>query len=176
MTLREPASSRLSVAIVAGEAAGDALGAGLRDAIRERAPGAEFFGIAGARMRALGCEPWHDAEALSVMDLADVLRQLPRLLRLRRSLIARIEQRRPHVFVGIDSPDFNLPVAAALKSAGIPTVQYVSPQVWAWRQSRVARIRSAVDLVLCVLPFETDFYARHGVRAVFVRAPLGRRR
>jgi lipid-A-disaccharide synthase len=172
MTLREPAGSRLSVAIVAGEASGDALGAGLMDAIRERAPGAEFFGIAGARMRALGCEPWHDAEALSVMDLADVLRQLPRLLRLRRSLIARIEQRRPHVFVGIDSPDFNLPVAAALKSAGIPTVQYVSPQVWAWRQSRVARIRSAVDLVLCVLPFETDFYARHGVRAVFVGHPL----
>jgi lipid-A-disaccharide synthase len=168
----ESAGLSLRVAIVAGEASGDALGAGLIDALRERAPGTQFFGIAGERMRALGCEPWHDAEELSVMDLADVLKQLPRLLRLRRNLIARIEQRRPHVFIGIDSPDFNLPVAKALKSAGIPTVQYVSPQVWAWRQSRVARIRAAVDLVLCVLPFETDFYARHGVRSVFVGHPL----
>jgi lipid-A-disaccharide synthase len=172
MTTGDPSARSLRVAIVAGEASGDALGAGLIEALRRRAPGTEFFGIAGDRMRAAGCEAWHGAEELSVMGLAEVLQHLPRLLRLRRGLIERIERQRPDVFIGIDSPDFNLPVAAALKRAGIPTVQYVSPQVWAWRQSRVTGIRRAVDLVLCVLPFEADFYAEHGVRAQFVGHPL----
>jgi lipid-A-disaccharide synthase len=123
-------------------------------------------------MRTAGCEPWHGAEELSVMGLAEVLPHLRRLLKLRRGLIERLKRERPHVFVGIDSPDFNLQVAAALKATGIPTVQYVSPQVWANRQWRVAGIRASVDLVLCVLPFEADFYARHGVRAQFVGHPL----
>ena len=162
----------LRVAIAAGEISGDALGAGLIAAMRQAHPGARFFGIAGERMRAAGCEPWHGAEELSVMGLAEVLKHLPRLLKLRRRLIERILREQPHVFIGIDSPDFNLAVAAALKTAGVATVQYVSPQVWAWRQSRVADIRAAIDLVLCVLPFETDFYKQHGVRAVFVGHPL----
>jgi lipid-A-disaccharide synthase len=142
------------------------------DAIRAGAPQARFFGIGGARMRAAGCEAWHGAEELSVMGLAEVLPHLRRLLRLRRGLIERLLRERPDVFVGIDSPDFNLPVAAALKAAHIPTVQYVSPQVWATRQSRVIGIRKSVDLVLCVLPFEPGFYAEHRVRAEFVGHPL----
>ena len=106
------------------------------------------------------------------MGFAEVLPHLPRLLRMRADLIARIKASGADAFVGIDSPDFNLPAARTLKAAGIATVQYVSPQVWAWRQSRVKRIRAAVDLVLCVLPFETDFYAAHGVRAKFIGHPL----
>jgi lipid-A-disaccharide synthase len=162
----------MRIAIAAGEASGDALGAGLIEAIAGRVPGARFVGIAGPRMRAAGCEAWYRSEALSVMGLAEVLRHLPRLLKLRREFAGRLLADPPDVFVGIDSPDFNLPLAARLKAAGIRTVQYVSPQVWAWRQSRVASIANAVDGVLCVLPFEADFYAEHGVEAKFVGHPL----
>ena len=162
----------LRVALVAGEASGDNLGAGLIEALRAREADAEFFGVAGPRMIAAGCAPWYRAEELSVMGFAEVLPHLPRLLRMRADLIARIRASGADVFVGIDSPDFNLPAARALKAAGIASVQYVSPQVWAWRQSRVKRIRAAVDLVLCVLPFETDFYAAHGVHAKFIGHPL----
>jgi len=162
----------LNVALVAGEASGDALGAGLIRALEARAPGSRYFGIAGPKMVAAGCEAWHGTDELSVMGFAEVLRDLPRLLRLRRRLIRRFRDARPDVFVGIDSPDFNLPIAAALKPAGIAAVQYVSPQVWAWRQSRVHGIRRSTDLVLCVLPFEKEFYDKHGVNAVFVGHPL----
>src|SRR5690606_37970789 len=123
-------------------------------------------------MVAAGCEAWYRAEELSVMGLAEVLQHLPRLLKLRRDLIRRLKARRPAVFIGIDSPDFNIPALAALRSAGVPTVQYVSPQIWAWRQSRVRTVRAAADLVLCVLPFETGFYGEHGVNARFVGHPL----
>jgi lipid-A-disaccharide synthase len=122
-----------------------------------------------------GCEAWYPAEALAVMGLAEILRHLPRLLRLRRDLRERLAGAAPDVFIGIDSPEFNLRIAADLKRRGIPTVQYVSPQVWAWRQGRVRTIGNAVDLVLCVLPFETGFYAAHSVRAVFVGHPLADR-
>jgi lipid-A-disaccharide synthase len=164
--------SQLRIALAAAEASGDTLGAGLIEAIREQAPDATFFGVAGPKMIAAGCEPWYRVEEISVMGFAEVLPHLPRLLRLRRELIRRIRDAPADVFVGIDSPDFNLPAAATLKSAGIPTVQYVSPQVWAWRQSRVKTIRKAVDLVLCVLPFETRFYEEHGVNAKFIGHPL----
>lgn len=162
----------LRIAIVAGEASGDLLGAGLIQALERQRPGSRYFGIAGPAMAAAGCEPWHRTEELSVMGLAEVLAHLPRLLRLRRKLIGRFVAARPDVFIGIDSPDFNLPIAAQLKRVAVSTVQYVSPQVWAWRQSRVAGIRRAVDLVMCVLPFETSFYDSHGVNAVFVGHPL----
>ncbi|MEE9570567.1 MAG: lipid-A-disaccharide synthase [Gammaproteobacteria bacterium] len=162
----------LRVAVAAGEASGDALGTGLIEAIRKLSPQAEFFGIAGPGMRGAGCKPWYRTEELSVMGLAEVLRHLPRLLRLRRQFIERLRAARPDVFIGIDSPDFNLPVEAALKKSGVPTVQYVSPQVWAWRQSRAAGIRDSTDLVLCVLPFEAEFYKTHGVNSVFVGHPL----
>lgn len=167
-----PTSATLKVALSAGEASGDNLGAGLIGALGERRPEARFVGIAGERMREAGCEPFARSEELSVMGLAEVLPHLPRLLRLRRRFIEHTIALEPDVFVGIDSSDFNLPIGTALRGAGIPTVQYVSPQVWAWRPERVAKIRAATELVLCLLPFETDFYAEHGVNAQFVGHPL----
>jgi len=169
------AGSQPSFGLVAGEASGDNLGGPLIEALAARAPGSRFFGVAGPRMAAAGCEAWYPAEALAVMGLAEIVRHLPRLLRLRRDVRRRFAAAAPDVFVGIDSPEFNLRVAADLRRIGIPTVQYVSPQVWAWRQGRVRTIGASVDLVLCVLPFETDFYAAHDVRAVFVGHPLADR-
>jgi lipid-A-disaccharide synthase len=160
------------MALVAGEASGDLLGAALMEALRERRPELRFFGVAGPRMRAAGCEALAGTEELSVMGVTEILRHLPRLLRLRRRLRAGILARHPEAFVGIDAPEFNLGLAAWLKRRGLRTVQYVSPQVWAWRQGRVRHIGAAVDLVLCLLPFEVDFYARHAVRARFVGHPL----
>jgi lipid-A-disaccharide synthase len=162
----------LRVGIVAGEHSGDTLGAALIDALRARVPHAEFFGVAGPKMQAAGCERWASSEELGVMGLAEVLSHLPRLLRLRAALLARLRAARPDVFVGIDSPEFNLRLARGLKTAGIRTVQYVSPQVWAWRRGRVRTIGTACDLVLCLLPFETQFYEAHGVRSEFVGHPL----
>jgi lipid-A-disaccharide synthase len=162
----------LRVALVAGEASGDTLGAGLIEALRALVPDAEFVGMAGPKMIAAGCEPWYRAEEIAVMGFFEVLPHLRRILALRRELVERIEKSDVDVFVGIDAQDFNRPAEAALRRAGLKTVQYVSPQVWAWRQSRAATIRDAVDLVLCVLPFEPKFYARHGVNAKFVGHPL----
>ena len=164
--------SALAIGVVAGEHSGDTLGAALITALRERVPGVRCFGVAGPKMIAAGCEAWAGAEELAVMGLAEVVQHLPRLLRLRRSLLRRFAAARPAVFVGIDSPEFNLPLARALRQRGVRTVQYVSPQVWAWRQGRVRTIGTSCDLVLCLLPFETDFYARHGVAAEFVGHPL----
>ena len=161
--------------LVAGEASGDNLGGPLIEALAERAPNSRFFGIAGPRMAEAGCEAWFSADELAVMGLAEIVRHLPRLLRLRRDLLQRFAATAPDAYVGIDSPEFNLRVAATLKRRGIPTVQYVSPQVWAWRQGRVRTIGQSVDLVLCVLPFEPAFYAAHSVRAVFVGHPLADR-
>jgi lipid-A-disaccharide synthase len=162
----------LRVGLVAGETSGDTLGAALITAIRARVPDVQFFGMAGPKMVALGCEAWASSDDLGVMGLVEVLTHLPRLLRLRRMLIDRFLQARPDVVVGIDVPDFNLGLEKKLKRAGLRTVQYVSPQVWAWRQGRVKTIGHSTDLVLCLLPFETEFYARHGVRAEFVGHPL----
>ncbi|HEX4618333.1 MAG TPA: lipid-A-disaccharide synthase, partial [Steroidobacteraceae bacterium] len=162
----------LRVGIVAGEHSGDQLGAALIAALRERVPALECFGVAGPRMIAAGCEAWASSESLAVMGLAEVLRHLPRLLRLRGELVARFTAARPDVFVGIDSPEFNLALARRLKRAGIRCVQYVSPQVWAWRQGRVRTIARDSDLVLCLLPFESEYYAQHAVRAEFVGHPL----
>jgi lipid-A-disaccharide synthase len=162
----------LRVGIVAGEHSGDTLGAALIGALRARVPQAQFFGVAGPKMLAAGCERWASSEELAVMGLAEVLTHLPRLLRLRGALLERFRAARPDVFIGIDAPEFNLRVARGLKARGIRTVQYVSPQVWAWRQGRVRTIGSACDLVLCLLPFETQFYEAHGVHAEFVGHPL----
>lgn len=164
--------SALRIGIVAGESSGDQLGAALIAALREREPGIECFGVAGPRMAAAGCEAWASADELAVMGLTEVVRHLPRLVRLRRTLLERFRAAAPDVFVGVDAPEFNLGLAARLKAAGLATVQYVSPQVWAWRQGRVRTIGAACDLVLCLLPFETRFYTEHGVRAEFVGHPL----
>jgi lipid-A-disaccharide synthase len=166
------AQGPLRIAIVAGELSGDNLGAAFIRSVRARRPDARFFGIAGPRMQAAGCECWEPSESLAVMGLFEVLSHLPRLLRLRRELRRRLLAARPDVFVGVDAPEFNLNLAPALHAAGIPTVQYVSPQVWAWRQGRVARMARFLDLVLCLLPFEKRFYDEHGLAAEFVGHPL----
>jgi lipid-A-disaccharide synthase len=165
-----PASVRIG--LVAGEASGDTLGAHLIEALRERVPGVHCFGVAGPKMQAAGCEVWEPAESLAVMGLFEILRDLPRLLRLRARIRRRFLEAKPDVFVGIDAPEFNLGLARSLHAAGIPTVQYVSPQVWAWRQRRVRSMHESVDLVLCLLPFEKRFYDDQGLRAEFVGHPL----
>jgi lipid-A-disaccharide synthase len=162
----------LRVGLVAGEASGDTLGADLIHAMRRHAPDTEFFGIAGPKMAAAGCETWEPAESLAVMGLFEIVLDLPRLVRLHARIRAEFLAVRPDVFVGIDAPEFNLRLARDLRAAGIPTVQYVSPQVWAWRQSRARSIHQSVDLVLCLLPFEKRFYDEHGMRAEFVGHPL----
>jgi lipid-A-disaccharide synthase len=161
----------LRVGLVAGESSGDLLGAGLIAAVRSKVPDARFEGVAGPQMEAAGCEKWADADTLSVMGLVEPLRHLPELLRLRRSLVARWRRSPPDVFVGIDSPDFNLGLEKSLKSAGIPTVHYVSPTIWAWRAGRIRKIRKAADCVLCLLPFEPALYEKHGMNAEFVGHP-----
>src|SRR6202795_3961426 len=165
-------SAPLRVGVVAGEASGDTLGADLISAMLKVAPDTQFFGVAGPRMQAAGCEVWEPAESLAVIGLFEIVRHLPRVLRLRAQLRSLFLRLRPDVFVGIDAPEFNLRLARNLRAAGIPTVQYVSPQVWAWRQGRARSIHQSVDLVLCLLPFEKRFYDAHHVHAVFVGHPL----
>ena len=162
----------MRIALVAGEASGDALGAALIDALRLRFPGAQFAGVAGPRMIASGCNAWFHSEELGVMGLTEVLRHLPRLWQLRSALQRRILDWRPDVFIGVDFKEFNLGLARRLKKQGLRTVQYVSPQVWAWRRGRARTIGEAVDLILCLFPFEPDFYREYGVRATFVGHPL----
>ena len=160
------------IALCAGEASGDLLGAGLVAELAARFPGAEFAGVGGTRMREAGVETWHDASELAVMGLSEVLRHLPRLLGLRRRLRRRLLDWRPDVFIGIDAPDFNLGLERWLKRRGVRTVHYVSPSVWAWRQGRAAKIGRSADLVLCLFPMEPPIYARHGVDARFVGHPM----
>ena len=159
-------------ALVAGEASGDLLGAGLIEKLRERYPDAQFAGVGGDAMRAAGLDAWYDAQALAVMGLAEVLRHLPRLLKLRRELRERLLAWKPDVFIGIDAPDFNLGLERWLKQRGTLTVHYVSPSVWAWREGRAAKIGRSADRVLCLFPMEPPIYARHGVDARFIGHPL----
>ena len=166
------AGKALTIGLVAGESSGDNLGAALIMAIRERAPDTRFVGVAGPAMVAEGCVAWAPADDLAVMGLFEVLHHLPRLIGLRRRLRGRFLAERPDVFVGIDAPEFNLNLAPALHAAGVRTVQYVSPQVWAWRSGRARRMAGFLDLVLCLLPFEPQVYDQAGLRAVFVGHPL----
>lgn len=166
---------RLRVGLIAGEPSGDALGAALIEALRRRVPKLECVGIAGPAMRAAGCRALYAAEDLAVMGLFEVLRHLPRLLRIRRGLIRQLLAEPPDVLIGIDAPDFNLPVEARLRRAGIRTVHYVSPSVWAWREGRIRRIARAVDRMLTLFPFEAAFYERHGVPVSVVGHPLSAR-
>jgi lipid-A-disaccharide synthase len=165
----------LRVGLVAGEASGDQLGAGLITAIRQRCPEAEFYGVGGPGMTAAGCHAWYDAEQLSVIGLSEIVRHLPELIRIRRDLRRRFLHRRPDVVVGIDSPDFNLGLERRLRRQGIKTVHYVSPSVWAWRAGRVRTVRRSANRVLCLLPFEPQIYQSSGVDAVFVGHPLADR-
>lgn len=160
------------IAIVAGEISGDRLGAGLIRAVREQRPDLRFAGIGGPAMEAAGCDIWVPSEELAVMGLAEVARHLPRLRRTLKDLERRLLTDPPDLFIGIDAPDFNLRVERRLRAAGLRTVHYVSPSVWAWRPGRVRVLREACDHVLCLLPFEADFLHRHNVAATFVGHPL----
>jgi lipid-A-disaccharide synthase len=158
--------------LVAGESSGDLLGADLIAGLRLRFPKSRFAGVGGPLMAAAGMDVWHRAEELSVMGLVEVLRYLPRLLALRRDVHRRTLASGPAVFVGIDAPDFNLGLERKLKAAGVRTVHYVSPSIWAWREQRAAKLGRSADLVLCLFPTEPPIYARYGVDARFVGHPL----
>jgi lipid-A-disaccharide synthase len=165
----------MRIALVAGETSGDLLGAGLIRALQEQDARIEFEGVAGPEMQAAGCKAIERSEALAVMGLIEPLTEIPRLLKLRRSLVRRWVASPPDVFVGIDAPDFNLGLERKLRNERIKTVHYVSPSVWAWRQGRVRNIARAADTVLCLLPFEKSFYDAHDIVAEFVGHPLADR-
>lgn len=164
--------ARSQIALLAGEASGDLLASLVLPELRRRSPADELVGIGGDRMIAEGLVPWHHASTLAVRGYVEVLKHLPRLLALRRSLAQRLLATPPRVFVGVDAPDFNLGLEARLKVAGIPTVHFVSPSIWAWRPERLETVRRAVDHMLLIFPFEQKIYEEAGIRATYIGHPL----
>jgi len=162
----------LTIGIVANEPSGDLLAAGLMQELRTRVPDIRFEGVGGPLMAQQGIENLYPMERLSVMGLVEVVKHLPELLAIRRGLKRHFLSHPPDIFIGIDAPDFNLGLERVLKSAGIPSVHYVSPTVWAWRAGRVNQIRASVDLMLSIFPFEVEFLRRHRVPVSYVGHPL----
>jgi lipid-A-disaccharide synthase len=160
------------IALVAGEASGDQLGAALIRAIKATRPEARFAGIGGPLMEAAGMDCWWDSGQLSIMGLSEVIKHIPRLITLRRQLIEKTAAVKPDVFIGIDAPDFNLGVEKRLRTRNIPVIHYVSPTVWAWRSGRVKTIAKSTQRVLCLFPFEADFFHAHAVEANYTGHPL----
>lgn len=162
----------LTIGMVAGEPSGDALGFHLIQALRRQLPHARFTGIGGPRMKGAGFEAMFPMEKLAVMGIAEVLRHFPEIFSIRRRLTAHYLRERPRLFIGIDSPEFNLGLELRLRSAGVPTVHYVGPQIWAWRAGRIQTIRRAVSKMLVLFPFETALYERAQVPVAYVGHPL----
>jgi lipid-A-disaccharide synthase len=162
----------MKIALVAGEASGDLLGAELMAALRLNRPDVEFIGMGGPKMQAQGLDSWYDYKSLSIMGFVEVLKHLPKLLKLRKTLLKRLIDAKPDVVIGIDAPDFNLGLEKRCKKAGLRTVHFVSPSIWAWRRSRAAKMSQSADLVLCLFPMEPPIYAQYGVNAVFIGHPL----
>ncbi len=161
----------LRIGIVVGETSGDLLGAGLIQALKQRLPDVVLEGIAGPLMIQQGCKALYPSEKLAVMGLIS-LKQYLELRGIRSKLIRYFIDNPPDLFIGIDAPDFNLGLELKLKQAGIPTIHYVSPSVWAWRQYRLKKIAKAVDMMLTLFPFEADYYHKHNVPVRFVGHPL----
>src|SRR5256885_3371309 len=162
----------MTIGIVAGEASGDALGAELVRAVRARIPSVRFAGIAGPRMEAAGCEAWYPMSRLALRGYAEVVSELPALLLVRRDVRRRLLAAKATLFIGVDAPDFNLGLEAALKRRGVRTIHYVSPSVWAWRRERIGAIARSADRLLALFPFEPGLYAVAGLPVTFVGHPL----
>ena len=160
------------IAIIAGETSGDILGSRLIASLKQLNPQLQFEGIGGAEMAAQGCDCLYPMEKLAVMGLTEVLKRLPELLNIRRTLIKRWSRSRPDLVIGIDAPDFNLRLEAELHRAGIKVAHYVSPSVWAWRSKRVNKMKGNLDLMLTLFPFEASFYQQHAIPVAFVGHPL----
>ena len=160
------------ILVVAGEASGDTHAAELIAALRARRPDLTFFGMGGARLAAQGVELLFDAREVSVMGITEVLPRIPRILQILKGLAGAAAERRPDVAILVDIPDFNLRLAKKLKALGVPVAYYVSPMIWAWRRGRVRTIKRLVDRMLCILPFEEDFYREAGVSARYVGSPV----
>ncbi len=164
---------RLRLAMVAGEASGDLLAGLLLDGLKERWPTLKAVGIGGPQMHVRGFEAWWPSEKLAVHGFSwELLRRYREILGIRNQLKARLLDQHPGIFIGVDAPDFNLDLEAALKAQGIKTVHFVSPSIWAWRPERVEKIRRSVDHVLCIFPFEPALLAQHGIAATYVGHPL----
>ncbi|MDA0911199.1 MAG: lipid-A-disaccharide synthase [Proteobacteria bacterium] len=162
----------MRIMLVAGELSGDQLGAGVVRLLKQHYPSAILEGIGGQQMIDAGLKSLYPIETLSVMGLFEVLKHLPAILKVRKGILKHCQDNPPDIYIGIDAPDFNLPIEAKLKTRGIKTAHYVSPSVWAWREGRMKKIKRATDVVFAILPFEEAFYQKHKHKAVFVGHPL----
>ncbi len=162
----------MKIAISAAETSGDLVASSLVSALKLYRPDYEIEGLAGDKMTEAGCKKLWDIEQVNVMGLSEVLKKLPSVLQLRRTIIKHYSANRPDVFIGVDSPDFNFKIERVLRKSGVKTIHYVSPSVWAWRAKRIKKIKKSTDLMLCLFPFEVDFYNLHKQPAIFVGHPL----
>ena len=160
------------IAISAAETSGELIASKLITALKQYDPDVVIEGLAGEKMLESGCKQLWDQKLVNVMGFTEVLKKLPGILKLKAQIIEYFSNNKPDVFIGVDSPDFNFPIEKTLKAKGIKTIHFVSPSIWAWRQNRVKKIKHSTDLVLCLFPFEVDFYKQHNQNAVFVGHPL----